>query len=195
MAVETQGAYALYEAKQEQKSEEAKKRRADELAKERQLIDQATQAGFDKSEMYKKAADQYGQYMRQGMQSAAQLTPRMLQGASSFNAPGGASIVAAEAVAPSIAAAQSQLGMTGTDKIAEANLGGAESEINAAEYAMSAMPSVVQNKKVLGYLDTYGSLRETLSDQEAQNAIWELLATELDPGVAAQVKNTILAMR
>ena len=164
-----------------------------ELGKERALIDESVQAGRDRTGLYEDAAKQYEQYMRQGMQSAAQLTPRMLQGASSFNAPGGASIVAAEAVAPSIAAAQSQLGMTGTDKILGAGVGGKESQIGASEYAMSAMPHVVKQKKVLGYMDIYGDARNTMDDDEARDFVFSMLQDELDPEVIETVGAMIRA--
>lgn len=195
MAVETKGAYGLYQAKKEQTSPEAQKKKADELAKERQFIDQATQAGFDMASLYGDAAKQYEKFMRQGMQAQGQLTPRLLQGASAFGSPGGAALVAAEGLAPSITAAQSQLGMSGTDKILGAGVGGQEAERGAAEYAMSSLPSVIKQNKVLGYLDTYGSLRKTMGDQEAQDALFQLLLDEIDPDVVTQVQNTILAMR
>ena len=126
MAVETKGAYGLYQAKKEQTSPEAQKKKADELAKERQFIDQATQAGFGMASLYEDAAKQYEKYMRQGMQAQGQKIPRILQKASPFGATGGAALVAAEGIAPTITAAQSQLGMSGTDKILGASVGGKE---------------------------------------------------------------------
>lgn len=60
---------------------------------------------------------------------------------------------------------------------------------------MSSLPSVIKQNKVLGYLDTYGSLRKTMGDQEAQDALFQLLLDEIDPDVVTQVQNTILAMR
>lgn len=165
------------------------------LGKETQLTEQATQAGFDLSDVYGRAAEQYNQFMKQGMQSAAQKTPRLLQGAASFNAPGGQSIVAAEAIAPTVTGAQAALGMTGTDRIAGSQAAQQESLQSASEYAMSAMPSVVKQKKVLGYLDMYGTARNTMSDDEAQSFLFQMLADELDPEVVTQVKNAILATR
>ena len=161
------------------------------LGKETQLTEQATQAGFDLSDVYGRAAEQYNQFMKQGMQSAAQKTPRLLQGAASFNAPGGQSIVAAEAIAPTVTGAQAALGMTGTDRIAGSQAAQQESLQGASEYAMSAMPHVMQQKKVLGYLDALGSFRETYDDDESMSMLTEMLNAELDPEVVSQVLSIV----
>jgi hypothetical protein len=172
-------------------ADDTSKAPSEDFKKEKRLRGDAVQAGYDKASAYDRAVKQYDKFMREGMQSVAQLTPRMLQGASSFNAPGGASIVAAEAVAPTIAAAQSQLGLTGTDRIVGAEVGGADARTDAALFDISALDSVVAQRKALGYMDLYQNYRQMYDDEQAASMLAHDLRWEQDPAVKIAVGRQI----
>jgi hypothetical protein len=162
-----------------------------EFEQEKKLRKDAVQAGYDKASLFGDAAKEYEKFMRQGMQAQGQLTPRVLQGASAFGSPGGAALVAAEGIAPTITAAQSQLGMSGTDKILGANVGQADATRDASEYAMSAMDSVLLQQKVLGYMDLFMSYRNIYDDEESLMLLRNDLRNETNPEVRKAVQRQL----
>lgn len=156
------------------------------IQQENKLVAEAVQAGRERTQLYKNAAERMRREFDLASQSVAQQTPRLLATAGPFNTTGGNVVGAARGIAPTIGDTRAKLSMTGIDAMTDLGVAGFDSGIDAAEYGLSAMPHVRQGKKVLGYIQLHKEFSDIHGVYEANRMIEDMLANEIDPEVVRQ---------
>jgi hypothetical protein len=184
--------YKLMEAKR--KEEERLKNQAslvgnpEEQAQKQQLIDQAVQAGYGMSDVYKGGAEQLAKATQKASTASKQMAARSLMAATPFGgSAGGAVLPAAAGTGIQAAMAQGQMEQQAARQGTEMGALGQEALQSAAQFAISALPSEMAQNKAMGYISTFYEIMSGEGPDSARDRMTAILASETDPKVIEQV--------
>ena len=163
-----------------------------EQEKKQQLVDQAVQAGYGMSDVYKGGAEQLAKATQKASTASKQMAARSLMAATPFGgSAGGAVLPAAAGTGIQAAMAQGQMEQQAARQGTEMGALGQEALQSAAQFAISALPSEMAQNNAMGYISTFYEIMSGEGPGPAKDKVMAMLEFETDPQVRERVMAVI----